>query len=102
MLYYRVSPPIKHIHTLNVINSHINRDRIVIFAHLKSHCSKCPPPAQCIVDNDVQQTGRRSVLLLKEHRHMQFQCHATGLAVYVVLRCKQHSLEHPTGKSLWC
>jgi hypothetical protein len=29
---------------------------------------------------------------------MQFQFHASGLAEYVVLRCKQYSLEHPTGK----
>jgi hypothetical protein len=53
-----------------------------------------------IVDNDVQQIGRRSVLSLIKQRHIQFQCHASGLAVYVVLRCKQHSLERPTGKSL--
>jgi hypothetical protein len=31
---------------------------------------------------------------------MQFQFHASRLAVYVVLRCKQRSLEHPTGKSV--
>jgi hypothetical protein len=30
---------------------------------------------------------------------MQFQCHASGLAVYAVLRRKEHSLEHHTGKS---
>jgi hypothetical protein len=35
-----------------------------------------------------------------EQWHMQLQFHTSGLAVYVVLRCKQHSLEHPTGKSL--
>jgi hypothetical protein len=29
---------------------------------------------------------------------VQFQFHTSGLAVYVVLRCKQHSLDHPTGK----
>jgi hypothetical protein len=31
---------------------------------------------------------------------MQFQLHAIDLAVCVVLRCKQHSLQQPTGKSL--
>jgi hypothetical protein len=55
---------------------------------------------QCIVDNDMQHTGRRSVLLLMEQQNKQFQFHASGLAVYVVLRCKQQSLEHSTGKSL--
>jgi hypothetical protein len=35
-----------------------------------------------------------------EQRHMQFQFLASDLAVYVVLGYKQHSLEHPTGKSL--
>jgi hypothetical protein len=30
---------------------------------------------------------------------MQIQFHASGLAAYVVLKCKQHSLEHNTGKS---
>jgi hypothetical protein len=53
---------------------------------------------QCIVDNDVQQLVRRSVLLLMEQQHTQFQFHASGLAVYVLLKCKQHSLEQHTGK----
>jgi hypothetical protein len=35
-----------------------------------------------------------------EQRHMQFKFRASLLAVYVVLRCKQHSLQHTTGKSL--
>jgi hypothetical protein len=35
-----------------------------------------------------------------EHQHVQFQFHALGLAVYVVLRRKQHSSERLTGKSL--
>jgi hypothetical protein len=55
---------------------------------------------QFIVDSDGEQIGRLSVLLLMEQLHMQFQFHASGLAVYVVLRCKKHSLEHPTAKSL--
>jgi hypothetical protein len=29
---------------------------------------------------------------------MQFQFRASGLAVYLILKCKQYSLEHPTGK----
>jgi hypothetical protein len=45
-------------------------------------------------------TFRRSVLLPIEQQNMQFQFHASGLAVYVVLRCKQHCLEPPTGKSV--
>jgi hypothetical protein len=55
---------------------------------------------QCIVDNNVQQIGRCSVLMLMAQQYMQFQFHTSGLAVYLVLMCKQHSLEHPTGKSL--
>jgi hypothetical protein len=55
---------------------------------------------QGIVDNKVQQTDRRSILLLMEQRHMQFQFQTSGLAMYVVLRCKQHSIEHPIGNSL--
>jgi hypothetical protein len=35
-----------------------------------------------------------------ERRHIQFQFHVSGLALYVVLRCEQHYLEHPTGKIL--
>jgi hypothetical protein len=35
-----------------------------------------------------------------EQWHIEFQFYAPGLAVYVVLRCKRHYLEHPTGKSL--
>jgi hypothetical protein len=55
---------------------------------------------QCVIDFDVQQIGRCYVLLLMEEWHMQFQFHASCLAVYVVLRCEQHSSEHPTGKCL--
>jgi hypothetical protein len=51
---------------------------------------------QCIVDNDMQHWQT----LLMEQRNTQFQFHASGPAVHVVLRCKQHSLQHPTGKSL--
>jgi hypothetical protein len=43
---------------------------------------------------------RRSVLLLMEQWHVQFQFHASGVAVHVVLRCTQHSLEHPTGRNM--
>jgi hypothetical protein len=37
---------------------------------------------QGTVDNDVKHTGR----LLMEQRRVQFQFHASGLAVYAVLR----------------
>jgi hypothetical protein len=57
-------------------------------------CSKVHHQQQCIVDNNVQYIGRRSILLLMGQGHMQFQFQTSGLAVYVVLRCKQHSLEH--------
>jgi hypothetical protein len=35
-----------------------------------------------------------------QERNMQFQFHASGLAVNVVFRCKQHYFEHIIGKSL--
>jgi hypothetical protein len=91
--------PKKHIDTLNVHNSHKIRDRIVFFTFKITDVQNVHHQQQCIVDDKVQ-VGRRSVLLLMEQRHIKFQFHASGLAVYVVLRCKQHSLEHPTGKSL--
>jgi hypothetical protein len=55
---------------------------------------------QCILDNDVQWIGRCSLLLLMEQRHVQFHIHTSGLAVFVFLRCKQRTSEHPAGKSL--
>jgi hypothetical protein len=51
--------------------------------------------------------GNRSVLLIMEQWHVQFQFHASGLAVHVDLWCTQHSLEHPTernmvlGRAVW-
>jgi hypothetical protein len=35
-----------------------------------------------------------------EQQHMEFLFHALGLAMYVVLRYKQHCLEYPTGKKV--
>jgi hypothetical protein len=68
----------------------------VIFSHLKSQMFSNVHHKQSIVDNDMQHWQT----LLMEQRNTQFQFHASGLAVHVVLRCKQHSLQHPTGKSL--
>jgi hypothetical protein len=39
-------------------------------------------------------------LLLMEEQHMKFWFHTSGLAVCMVLRCKQHSLEQPTEESV--
>jgi hypothetical protein len=39
-------------------------------------------------------------LLVMEQRPAKFQFNAPDFAVYVVLWCIQHSLEHPTRKSL--
>jgi hypothetical protein len=77
-----------------------HRQNCDIFTFKVTNVENAHHQQQCIVDSDVQQIGRRSVLLLTEQRQMQFQLHASGLAVCVVLRCKQHSLEIPIGESV--
>jgi hypothetical protein len=62
-----IQSPKKHIHILNVHNSHINRDRIVIFSHLKSQMFKMSTTSSSAL---LTTCSRHSVLLLMEQWHM--------------------------------
>jgi hypothetical protein len=72
---------------------------VTFFAFKVTNIQNVQKQQQCIVDIDVQQVSRCPALLL----HVGVAARPSrGLPVYVVLRCKQHSLEHPTRKKPNC
>jgi hypothetical protein len=55
------------------------RENCAIFTFTVTNVQNVHHKQQCIVENDVQQIGRHSLLLLMKQQHMQFQFHASGV-----------------------